>query len=221
MCTFNYGGQSYETLDYGVMSSTPRRSYTSKNKSFHEKALTELKEELTEKEKKEPIIMVYAADGYIYHTCETKSSIALSLAGQDNAVRSTVKRMHPCNAVAVYFRHANGATQLWKACRYSSADRPLYLNKELLISTLKKTKYFTNISVRLGQLTEKGIKYIAWQVSTDQGVYYIPWHNGSFVEDNVGLNFEEKDFKELRQTYAILRFALCVGEHDTYRILTA
>ena len=221
MDSFNYGGQNYERLDYSVMCSTPRRNYTSGNKSFDDKALTELKEELTEEEKKEPIVTVYAADGYIYHTCETKSSIALSLAGQNNAIKSTVKRMRPCNAIAVYFRHANGATQLWKACRYSSADRPLYLNKELLISTLKKTKYFTNISIRLGQLTEKGIKYIAWQVSTDQGLYYIPWHNGSFVENNVNLEFEEKEFKELRETYDILKFALCIGEHDVYRILTA
>ncbi len=221
MFSFNYGGQSYETLDYGVMSSTPRRSYTSGNKLFDDKALTELKEELTEEEKKKPIVTVYAADGYTYHTCETKSSIVLSLAGQNNAIKSTVKRMRPCNVVAVYFRYGEKPTQLWKASRYSSADRPVYLNKELLISTLKKTKYFTNISVRLGQLTENGIKYIAWQVSTDQGLYYIPWHNGSFVENNAGLNFEEKEFKELRQTYAILKFVLCVGEHDVYRILTA
>ncbi len=220
MCTFDLGGNSYVRLDYDVLLSSPRRSYTSGKKTFDEKALTELEEELTEEEKKKPIVTIYAADGYIYHTCETKSSIALSLAGPNNAIKSTVKRMRPCNKIAVYFRHDKETVQLWANSRYVSDDRPIYLNKNLLINKLKTTKFFTNISIRLGQLTEKGIKYITWQVSTNQGLYYIPWHNGSFVEDNASLEFEEKEFKELRLTYAILKFAPCIGEHDVYRILT-
>ena len=76
MCSFNYGGQSYETLDYSVMSSTPRRSYTEGTKSFNSRAEQEMRE-LEPEDYKHPFINVYSESGYVYHTGETKKALRL------------------------------------------------------------------------------------------------------------------------------------------------
>lgn len=82
MCSFNYGGQSYETLDYSVMSSTPRRSYTEGTKSFNSRAEQEMRE-LEPEDYKHPFINVYSESGYVYHTGEPKKALRLSLVGQE------------------------------------------------------------------------------------------------------------------------------------------
>ena len=92
MCTFHYGGQSYETLDYSVMSSTPRRSYTEGTKSFNSRAEQEMRE-LEPEDYKHPFINVYSESGYVYHTGEPKKALRLSLVGQDYIYSPSVKKM--------------------------------------------------------------------------------------------------------------------------------
>lgn len=91
MCSFNYGGQSYETLDYSVMSSTPRRSYTEGTKSFNSRAEQEMRE-LEPEDYKHPFINVYSESGYVYHTGEPKKALRLSLVGQDYIYSPSVKK---------------------------------------------------------------------------------------------------------------------------------
>jgi len=80
---------------------------------------------------------------------------------------------------------------------------------------------FKKIDIRLGQLEEKGIRFIAWEIETEKGIFYIPWHNGCLIEQTGELEFTEMPFAELKRTYKVLRFAKCVGEREAYRIVCA
>lgn len=218
MCTFHYGGQSYETLDYSVMSSTPRRSYTEGTKSFNSRAEQEMRE-LEPEDYKHPFINVYSESGYVYHTGETKKALRLSLVGQDYIYSPSVKKMTFSSVMAVYDRTGCSYRQLWKLGRFVPEICPIFLNKKKLSDIM--LTIFKKVQIRLGQLQEKGISFIAWEIETEKGTFYVPWHNGCLIEQTTETVFTEKTFAELKRTYKVLRFAECRGEKDSYRVLCA
>ncbi len=218
MCSFTYGGNSYEALDYDVLSSSPRRSYTEGPKGFDNRAKEEMKE-LEPEDYKHPFITVYSESGYTYHTGIAQKALSLSLAGQDYIYTPSVKKVHFCNVLAVYFQSGHMYRQLWKISRFLPENRPVFLNREMLEKILGSI--FSQLSIKLGQLSEKNIKYIAWEINTEKGIFYIPWHNGCLLEKTDGLEFEEKEFAEIKRTYKVLRFAACTGSEEAYRILCA
>ena len=216
MCSFNYGGQSYETLDYSVESSRPRRSYVEKPRSFRDEAKKEM-------ENPEPddynhwFINVYSESGYTFHTGKALNALKLSLVGQDYIYSPNVKKMTFISAMAVYYQPTSKL--LWETRRFMPENRPVFLNRERLQEILQKV--FKEIDIRLGQLQEKGISFIAWKIETEKGIFYIPWHNGCLIEQTTETVFTEKTFAELKRTYKVLRFAECRGEKDSYRVLCA
>lgn len=149
MCTFHYGGQSYETLDYSVMSSTPRRSYTEGTKSFNSRAEQEMRE-LEPEDYKHPFINVYSESGYVYHTGETKKALRLSLVGQDYIYSPSVKKMTFSSVMAVYYRTGCSYRQLWKLGRFVPEICPIFLNKKKLSDIM--LTIFKKVQIRLGQL---------------------------------------------------------------------
>ena len=211
MCSFNYGGQSYETLDYSVMSSTPRRSYTEGTKSFNSRAEQEMRE-LEPEDYKHPFINVYSESGYVYHTGEPKKALRLSLVGQDYIYSPSVKKMTFSSVMAVYYRTGCSYRQLWKLGRFVPEICPIFLNKKKLSDIM--LTIFKKVQIRLGQLQEKGISFIAWEIETEKVIEdkrkdtktsestalpceqsYIDWNN-SVARKNGKLYFaiEIKDF---------------------------
>ena len=91
MCSFNYGGQSYETLDYSVMSSTPRRSYTEGTKSFNSRAEQEMRE-LEPEDYKHPFINVYSESGYVYTRVSPKRPYGSAWSARITSIRQASKK---------------------------------------------------------------------------------------------------------------------------------
>ncbi len=218
MSDFNYGGQSYDVIDYGVAASTPRRSYTEGPRCFNNRAEQEMRM-LEPEDYEHPFITVYSESGYAYHTGETSKALRISMVGQDYVYSPSVKKVTFCNAMAVYYRTNSSYRLLWKTGRFVPEIRPLFLNKEKLEEVLLTV--FKKVTLKLGQLTEKGIPFIAWEATTEKGVFYITWHNGAIVENTENLCFTEKDFQEVKRTYKVLRFAPCNDTKNAYRVVCA
>ncbi len=218
MGSFNYGEQTFDVLDYGVETSTPRRKYTEGPKTFSNRAESEMKE-LTADDLRHPFITVYSDSGYAFHTGETKTLIRLSLAGQDYICATNIKRMIFCITSAVYHQ-VNGCYKLmWKQERFKSDGLPMFLNRPLLEKAFRSL--YKEVEIKLGSLTERHLTSIAWQVTSEKGTFYVLWHNGSIVEDSPELEFVEKEFSEMKRTYKVLRFGRCQCADEVYRIICA
>ncbi len=216
----NLGNQSFEVLDYGVESSTPRRKYT-ENRVFSNRAESEMKE-LSGEDLCHPFISIYSNSGYTYHSVDSQTQLRLSLTGQDYICATNIKKMIPCLAIAVYHQ-ANGKNKLmWKNERFKADEHnlPMFLNRPLLEKAFREL--YKQVEIKLGTLREKHLTSIAWQVNTEERTFYVLWHNGCIVETSPELTFNKKSFSELRQTYKILRFGRspqCAEE--AYRIIRA
>ena len=218
MGSFNYGDMSFDVLDYGVESSTPRRKYTEGPRVFSNRAETEMKK-LSAEDLCHPFNTVYSDSGYTFHSGDTTTIMRLSLVGQDYICTINIKRMIFCITSAVYHQ-ANGKNKLmWKQERFKADIQPVFLNRPLLEKTFHSL--YKQVEIKLGTLEEKNLTCIAWQVNTEGGTFYILWHNGSIVEATPELFFTQKEFSELRRTYKVLRFGRCPCTDEVYRIVCA
>ncbi len=218
MGSINYGNQTFDVLDYGVETSSPRRKYTESPKSFANRAEAEMKE-LSAEDLRHYFITVYSDSGYTYHSGDAKVLIRLSLTGQNYICPKNVKQMIFCITSAVY-HEANGKSELiWKLERLKPNQEPVFLRK----SSVEKAfhRHHKQVEIKLGALAEKHLTSIAWQVTTEKGIFYVLWHNGSIIEATGELTFTEKEFSELKRTYAVLRFARCMCTEEAYRIICA
>ncbi len=214
-----YLGQNYNILDYNVESSTPARHYSSELPSFLNRAKKEIKE-LTLKERESPIVTVYIDSGYIFHTVSVDRALLLSLVGQDYVFSPCIKKITYCSSIGTFAKKEGNHILLWESMRLIPKATPTYLNKKLLEENLQKV--FTDVRIKLGQLQDKGIKFIAWQITTKQGIFYVPWHNGSLIPEKETFSFEEKEFTEIKRTYKVLRFSrILEGNVEAYSILYA
>ena len=218
MGSFNYGDQSFDVLDYGVESSTPRRKYTESPKAFSNRAESEMKK-LTAEDLHHSFITVFSDSGFTLHTSDAKTLIRLSLAGQDYICPSNIKRMIFCITSAVYHQVNGCYTLMWKQERFKSDGLPVFLNRTQLEKTFRSL--YKQVEIKLGTLAERNLTSIAWQVTTEKGTFYVLWHNGSIVEAAPELLFEQKDFSELKRTYKVLRFGRCPCTEEVYRIVCA
>lgn len=218
MCNFSIGGKSYSTLDYDVMLRKPRRSFK-KGYDFEKRAEEELLL-LEGEDYLHQFINVYSDCGYTFHTGETEKSLSLSLVGQDYVCRPAVKQIRSCGALAVYYTIGDEKPKrLWTLNRFAPQKTPVFLNRKELTKALRPL--FATMDISLGLLTDKAMKAIAWQIKTDKGTFFIPWHSGCLVEGNDFLEFTEKPFREMREIYKCLRFAPDVMDMNVFRILTA
>lgn len=211
---FSYGGETYITLDYETASGTPRRSYTVGPKHFDARAKEELADATTD-DFNHLFVSIYSENGYMYHTGNPQKVLKLALAGQDYLYAPSVKKVISSAVTAVFLRQGREYTLLWRNSRLQPNALPLFLNKKLLENKLKAI--FKRVKLTLGELSENFIPSIAWQVETEQGIFYIPWHNGCLLEESPEFSFKPKGFQAMRATYKILRFA--PTDVDVYRVI--
>ena len=120
--------------------------------------------------------------------------------------------------LAPYFNKDGRYERLWLTERFEAKMTPEFLNIHVLAAKLNPI--IGCFQLNLGELRYKNSnRAIAWEISSDKGTFYIPWHNGCLVEkrEETELTFEKKSLKEIVHTYCALRF-----EEDgpgSYRVL--
>lgn len=174
---------------------------------------------LTPEEKKAPIIAIYRSEGYTYHAITSKDILRLSLTGQDYICSAMMKRMCSCTKCGVYYKDGNKYKELWQTGLLRQDKDAIFLFPEKLKKTLRKI--FTNVEITLGELHEGNTRSIAWQIQCDEGIFFIPWHNGCICPNDDTLTFAPKTIKELRGVYKALSFATSYENHRVYRTLFA
>ena len=192
--------QGYLSVDATPVASGKKR-VKEQLPTFEEDALDELWRLGGEKR----FASVYRSSGFSYVAEKPAESVRASLAAQDYVCGSHLLRVVPCTATAVYARRGKKWTQLWKTERLVDHRSPFFLFQDLLYKKLKEVFSFVEIS--LGQLQYKSFMAIAWKVRTNDGTYFIPWHNGMLICENPEFTFEEKELEEIKRTYKIMRFS--------------
>lgn len=192
--------QGYLSVDATPVASGKKR-VKEQLPTFEEDALDELWRLGSEKR----LASIYRSSGFSYVAEKPAESVRASLAAQDYVCGSHLLRVIPCTATAVYARRGKKWTQLWKTERLVDHRAPFFLHQELVTKRLKEV--FTFVEMSLGQLSYKSFTAIAWKVRTNEGIYFIPWHNGMLICENPEFTFEEKGLDELKRTYKIMRFS--------------
>jgi len=211
----SFTGRSITTLDMDVLSSAPCRSNLSKNQpsdqfSFEKRASMFVKE----LEASDPTV-VYSTYGIMTYDNRPQAMLHLAMVGQDYIIAPNVQKMNTCCIAAVYYKKQ----LLWLLKRFKPGMAPFFLNQKWL--TKKMNALFGMAEINLGMLTENTIHYIAWQIKTPKGVFYIPWHSGCFIPATSEIEFVPQSFQELRRTYKVLRFMQKVDDRGAYKILCA
>lgn len=169
---------------------------------FKELAKKEVQNEIRPEEKEKSVINVFSRYGIIDHTADEKQSLLLNLTAQDYVVSQWKKRLTSCTKVGVFYKQK----LLWYTSRLEKNTEPAYLNKTYLEKRLEKA-FGIAVCLKLGLLTWETTKFIAWQFKTEDGQeFLIPWHNAALIPQTPEMAFVAKDFKEIRNTYKILRF---------------
>lgn len=174
---------------------------------------------LTAEEKKANIIAIYRSEGYTFHTSNIKDILRLSLTGQDYICSAIIKRIHSCTRCGVYYKDGNKYKELWNTGLLRHDKGAIFLFPEKLKKTLKKV--FTNVEITLGKLFEGNTCSIAWQIQCDEGIFFIPWHNGCICPNDDSLSFTPKTIKELRGVYKALSFTTSYENYREYKTLFA
>ena len=215
MASFKLGTETFRTLDmdaeYGA-----HKSYNEKFKTFQEKCDEEIKKYTTEENKQHVFTVAYGMYGEMYNTFSPTHLMRLALTGQSCLFSSMINRVNVPTGIAVYIFHKGKFVNLWTHKHYESQQHPIFLNKKELFSTLKP--YFSTLEITLGIIKESGFKTIAWELKTDKGMFYLPWHNGCIIEKQEKFSFTPKEFSELKNTYCVLSFKESNGG---YKIITA
>jgi hypothetical protein len=193
-------------------------SHSSKVPDFVEEALIELNEDFSIAHPEKKIFSLYKKEGYIYEANTPEEILSVSLAGQDYICSGGLKRIFSSTFTGIFYKKNNKFELLWKAKKYDYEKTPVFLSSKIVERELKKI--FNNVELSLGLLSDEKLSYIAWKVTSDEGIFYIPWHNGLLYSDNPKVTFVQKDFQELRKTYKVLRFAKLTGSGNAeYKVI--
>ncbi|MBE6463645.1 MAG: hypothetical protein E7005_07855 [Alphaproteobacteria bacterium] len=189
-------------------------SHSSKVPNFVEEAIIEIKEDFALKAPEKNLFVLYKKEGFVYEVTSVNDALSVSLTGQDYICAPGIKRITSSLFSGIFYKKGNKYELLWKAKRFDCGEKsPQYLSLSFLKKELKKV--FTNVEISLGVLKDSKLSYIVWKVTSNEGIYYIPWHNGLLVPDDETLSFEEKCFEDLRKTYKVLRFTkICSGDTE-------
>ncbi|MBR5598536.1 MAG: hypothetical protein IKW39_00695 [Alphaproteobacteria bacterium] len=160
---------------------------------------------------------VYKISGYTFFAKNANESLRVALASQDYICNSMCKRMQVATHGGVFYRKDKEFIPLWKQNRFVENRRPDYLNLKCL--SKKLNEIFDEVSyIKLGVLKERTVRFIAWEVKTEDGIFYIPWHSGMLCKKEDAWEFEVKQtFEEVRSTYKVLRFSK-TDQRDVYRV---
>lgn len=212
MTSFMFGGERIGVLNMDAMRGSNHS--TEARKSFEERAYTETREYAKYERYNGKFLTVYSA--YCEATAEIEPVKLWRLCLTAEAYMSEKKfTFRPTNVLAVFYNSNGKFRLLWQTNHFQKREYD-FLNKneikEFLEPLLGKMK------ITLGQLSCNGVPSIAWQLQTDDAIYYIPFHNSIIIEDCKNFTFEEKTLDEMKKVYKHLRF-LSTGEKDSYKIL--
>ena len=204
---FNYSMCGLVSCSLSSQIGAPRHK-AEKEPTFEEEAIEELTYELKSSEIDENgLFIVYRKHGFCYYAKTESEILSTSLVPQDFICDANLGIFDPCIITSVFYRKNGAFKLLYRNSRYFLDKKPVFLSKSYLTSRFKKI--FSEVSITLGELHYKRISHIAWKITTERGVFYIPWHNGLPVQASDNLTFEEKLFENLRGVYNILRFHEC------------
>lgn len=217
MNSFTISGVPYRVLDLDSERGA-RTPHTEPYRPFTERALDEINQ-LPESEKDHQFLVAYSLYGNTFITADPGIILRLSLAGE--VYNTITRKMMLCNVLAVFYRDGEKFRPLsnWELRHFKSDDTPAFLNKEKLNAQLKGI--FKEASVCLGKLTltSRMLSCPAWQINTEKGTYYLPWHNGALIENADVFFFETTEFNEIKDTmYTHLRFSEVDFKRQVYYI---
>jgi len=203
MNDFMYGGQKMHVLDMSVeRGASHSKTSTSSFKTFAERAKEEA-HALKNYERK--FITIYSEACLEWYADTPERTLRLSMTGASYVYPQNRKKLTTSNALMVFYNKNGKLIPLWEIRHFESGNRCIFLDKEQM--TKKLRSIFKSLNITLGSLTFNGLPCIAWRLQTEEGCFYIPWHNGAVIEDIDGFSFEEKSLKEMKDTYTLLRFA--------------
>ena len=196
-----------------------RSKYTDIQPSFESDAMVEL-EMMTKSASGSSanVRSAYRTSVYSFICKDEAEHMRISLIAQDYVCSEFKLKITQAVAVGVFAKVADSWELLWKAGRLAECKNPIYLN----LSYIKKKlgKVFSSVEITLGLITFGRFQAIAWCVSTEQGKFYIPWHNGAFVPESPMITFEERELEEMKKTYNLLRISKDYNPHDVcYKFL--
>ncbi len=218
MTSFTIGGIPYRILDIEAERGA-RIPHAEQYKPFTERALEEIKD-MPNHEKNHQFLVAYSVYGDTFITADPNTILRLSLAGQ--VYNNSIRRMTLCDVLAVFYHDGKKFRPFksWELRHFNSNDAPAFLDKENLEAQLKGV--FRKVDITLGALTltTRSVTCPAWQIVTDKGTYYLPWHNGTIIEEDPAFSFEEKDFAEIQETqyYTHLRFSKIPLSNQAFNI---
>lgn len=215
MANFRIGAETFRTLDMDAEYGS-HKSYTEKFLTLQEKFDEEIKNFTTKENKKHLFTVTYGMCGDAYNSFSPTFLMRLALTGQGCLYNSSLNRVNVTTGAGVYIFHDGKFHHLWTHKHYEPNQKPVFLNLKDLERLL--SPYFNNLEITLGILKFDCTRNIAWQLKTEKGIFFIPWHNGCIIEDHPNLSFEEKTFPEVKNTYCVLSFAPLEGG---YRIVNA
>jgi hypothetical protein len=192
--------------------------HSSKVPDFVEDALIEINEDFAKNNPEKTLFVLYKKEGYVYEVKDVNDALSVSLAGQDYICSPGKKRITSSLFSGIFYKKGNKYELLWKAKRFDCGEKsPQYLSVPFLKRELKKV--FTDVEISLGELKDDKLSYIVWKVTSNEGIYYIPWHNGLLVPEDETLSFEEKKFDDLRKTYKVLRFSRTASCDTEFKVI--
>ena len=175
--------------------------------TFGEYAKEELSE-LSSEEKNERFIIIYRSFTYTYHAmCNNIKKVArLALAPQNYICNPMLQTITACNKTGIYYKDAKGRyKELWTTGLLREDKNAIFLQPEKLNNALKKV--FAEFTLTLGKLSVDNMNYIAWQISTNEGIYYLLWHNACLCKHASNFTFDPHSIEDLKGIYKVLKFA--------------
>lgn len=204
------------TIRFRELTGSPIHTLAEKALTFEEEAKEELKE-LKKKNDNSCVVNIYRAEGLVFAAQNPSEALKLTLTPQDYVCSHFMKKMHACTRCGVFYKDGSKYKMLWKNGRYNEHKKPVFLNPHLLQKELKKV--FPHFDLSLGVLEDNIVKFIAWEIKTEKGKFYIPWHNGCIIKEDENWSFTPKEFNELRSTYKVLRFSYATDNRKEFRIV--
>lgn len=208
------GGQRVYVLDLDAEYNS-HTNRTETYQTFPETAEEEVKECVKEGISSK-FLNIYTEYCMTFHTSTADQALRLCLTGASYIYNSMVRKMRATNALMVFYRKNGKYYPLWDIRHFQTRSSYIFLDVKELKKRLHKV--FDRFELKLGSLTTMNLPAIAWQITTDEGIFYIPWHSGAIVEKTEDFTFEEKTLEEMKKTYTLLRFAPSY-EKDIYKIV--
>lgn len=216
MNSFVIGGERIRVLDMDAERGHATKNHSTEERRTFDERADEEKKCSTIYERQHKFLTIYSSYCEPTRIVDPEKAIRIALVAQSSAY-PTVRRRLTTTIIAITYVNREGIFQpLWKLRRFEPGKPYPFLSKGDLMNIL--SPLFKKVTLTLGTLTHKEVKAIAWQLDTDEGLFYIPWHSGIIIENSANFTFEEKTLGEMDGIYEHLCFGT-TNSADTYRII--